>query len=289
MTGQRTGYSTYGEYGDVLLYSPNGQSGTPIIHRAILFMQWDPGGWYNVTDLTGLPCGVPGAVYATPGTPATAQTAKNCGVTHLTGELDLFRVGWDALNISLTLNAPALGSHSGFVTLGDNNTLPDQAGGVVPAISELVEPGWIIGVARGMIPWFGAVKLLLDGNANRVPAQSWQYLGLTIVGVILVAFAIHYALRREGVETPLRRREEEDERATIEENPPPESLAHRFWERVRGRSEDEDEGEEAAAEEKRHRRTRPPPSHSSVRRGRPAPRVRRNGRPAKKHEPDDEL
>ncbi len=36
VVGMRTGYTTYGEYGDVVLYEPNGGTGTPIIHRAIV-------------------------------------------------------------------------------------------------------------------------------------------------------------------------------------------------------------------------------------------------------------
>ena len=294
VTGLQTGYSTYGEYGDVLLYWPNGQGPTPIIHRAILYLQWGtsaahPSGYYNATDLLGLPCGTPAtAVYSTPGTPASAGTPANCGVTDLTGSLNLYRIGWTSLNITLTLAAPALGDHSGFVTLGDNNTEVDQAGLVTAANSALVEPGWIIGVARGMIPWFGAVKLLLEGESSRVPTQSWEYLGLTLVSVILVAFGVHYALRTEGIETPLRRREEEAARAEGEAEPAEPSLSHRIWTRLRHRRPEDEEEEEA--EEPRQRRTRPPPSHPpSPRRGRPAPRVRRAERSRKPRDSDDEL
>jgi len=285
VTGQRTGYSTYGEYGDVLLYSPNGQSGTPIIHRAILFMQWDPGGWYNVTDLTGLPCGVPGAVYATPGTPASSGLPAGCATTHLTGTLDLFNIGWKPVNISLDLSAPALGEHSGFLTMGDNNSFPDQTGSSTPAISSLVEPGWIVGVARGMIPWFGALKLLLEGNAGEVPPQSWEYLGITVAGIILAAFGIHYALRTEGIETPLRRKEEEVARVEHEAEAG-ESAPRRWFSKLRRHHPDDEE--ESAAPPPKHHRTRPPPSPKPSSRGRPAPHVRRPPKPAKKSDEDDD-
>jgi len=284
VTGLRTGYSTYGEYGDVLLYWPNGGGSTPIIHRALLYLTWNPLGYYNATDLQGLPCGTASnAVYSY--TPPGPLGMPNCDTTQLTGTLELYHIGWMSLNVTVELSAPALGAHSGFLTMGDGNTLPDQAGAAVPAISALVEPGWIIGVARGMLPWFGSVKLLLDGQAGEVPPQSWQFLGLTIVGAILVAFGIHYALRREGIETPLRREEEEEARAESESSA--EATGRRHWfARARRRSadEEEDEAEEAPP---RPKRSRPAPHAPPARRGRPSPQVRRSAKPAKKTEPSD--
>src|SRR5208283_5261250 len=83
--GARTGYSTYGEYGDVILYWPNGQGSTPIIHRAILYLEWNPNSFsYNATDLTGLPCGTsaPPAYSYVP-----LRGPANCDTTGLTGTL----------------------------------------------------------------------------------------------------------------------------------------------------------------------------------------------------------
>ncbi len=290
LVGMTSGYSTYGEYGDVVLYLPNGQGTTPIIHRAILFLEWDPAvAGYNATELSGLPCGTgPGDVYSTPGTPAGDGRPAGCGVTGLAGTLDLYRIGWQSVNISLDLSSPELGEHSGFVTMGDYNFnhgctpavdcvgLTDQGTG----LSELVEPGWIVGVARGMIPWFGALKLALEGNAGSVPAQSWQFLGLTVLGVILLAFGIHYALRAEGIEDP-RRRSEEDEDREEEESAPP-GRARRFLRGLKpwGRAENEEDEEDALS-----RRPARPARHDArpSRRGRPVPRVRRGQKP--KHRP----
>ncbi|MGD0588079.1 MAG: S26 family signal peptidase [Thermoplasmata archaeon] len=290
VTGVQTGYTTYGEYGDVLLYWPNGQTTTPIIHRAILYLQWDPNGSYNATDLNGLPCGsASNAVYAYyPYAPTDPGSTPSCRTTAMSGYLELYHIGWDSLNISLDLTYPALGRHSGFLTLGDANPLPDQAGQTTPAISALVEPGWIIGVARGMIPWFGSVKLLLQGQAGEVPPQSWQFMGLTIIGAILIAFGIHYALRTEGIETTLRKDEEEAARAEAGPSAD-EPLFRRFVSMLRrDRSEDEEEDEDEESSIPRHR-TRPPPSPPHSRRGRPVPHVRRNHKTAKKTDSDDEL
>lgn len=288
VVGLQTGYSTYGEYGDVILYSANGQGSTPVIHRAILYLQWDPvTSSYNATDLSGLACGnASGAYYATPG------TARDCGLTDLTGTLDLYHIGWRSVNVTVDLSSPALGRHSGFLTMGDNNVLPtgcitncisglpDQVDG----ISELVEPGWIVGVARGMLPWFGAVKLLLEGNAGSVPAQSWQFMGLTIVGLILLAFGIHYALRAEGIEDERRKEEEAAAAAEDEEDERDESRGRRFLRAIRpwGRSEESDDEEEPD----RPRPARTARRSPNGRRGRPRPNVRRSGKPKRKERSD---
>ena len=285
MVGLSTGYSTYGEYGDVVLYWPNGQGGTPIIHRAIVYLEWDPAGFYNATIPAGLACGPqPDPVWSYS---ITAGGTPMCQSTHLDGFLHLYHVGWNSTNITINLTpsvAPAtLGDHSGLLTMGDNNSIPDQT----RPISSLVEPGWVIGVARGMIPWFGAVKLLLDGNAGNVPGESWELMGLTIVGAIAVAFGIHYALRTEGIETPLRRREDEEAAAEAEaEGEPEEPPAHRWWPHLRRHDEEDEEDE---VQEVRRRRTRPPPTTERGRRGRPIPHVRRYARPKKRRDSDDEL
>ncbi|HTW40316.1 MAG TPA: S26 family signal peptidase [Thermoplasmata archaeon] len=299
VTGIATGYQTYGEYGDVLLYSANGQGSTPVIHRAILYLQWNPySNSYNATDLSGLPCGNErGAVYnySDPDDPS----ASPCLTTGLVGTLTLYHIGWQSVEVTLDLGSSLLGEHSGFVTMGDNNFLPAGcttgcSGGFpdqVDGTSTLVEPGWILGVARGMLPWFGAVKLLLEGNAGEVPAQSWQYLGLTVVGLIAVAFGIHYALRKEGIEDE-RRKEQEEEAAAARTAAEPESegggrarrwlAALRPWKRPTA-----DDDEEAPAPRAKHA-PRSSSSMSDRRRGRPVPRVKRAAKPKRRPPPDDD-
>jgi signal peptidase len=293
VVGAQTGYSTYGESGDVILYSPNGEASTPIIHRAIVFLQWNPASAsYNATDLSTDQsdhlCGnYTGAVYATPGTP------NDCGITGLTGTLDLYHVGWRSVNVSIDLSSANLGHHSGFLTMGDNNFLPSDcttncvAGNPdqLDGLSELVEPGWIVGVARGMLPWFGAVKLVLEGNAEFVPPQSWQFLGLTVAGLILLAFGIHYAFRAEGIEDE-RRKEEEDEEARAAatgDETPSAGRGRRFLRAIRPWGHGDDAADEDDAEilpRRRPPRVAAPPAHG--RRGRPHPKVRRSTKPKRR-------
>ncbi len=298
--GVSTGYSTYGEFGDVLLYYPNGASVTPIIHRAIIYLQYNPAvRGYNLSIPANLPCGTaPGDVYETP--ESLGPPAPNCGTTNLTGTLELFHIGWADANVTVDLNPAVLGTHSGYLTMGDNNFigssapnagcasdclgLPDQEDG----LSQLVEPAWVLGVARGMLPWFGAFKLALEGMTQYVPAQSWQFMGITIVGLIGLAVGIHYAVRAEGIEDPRRREqeEEEEEEAEEEEGEPPVSRGRRLLRSLRPWASAEDDGEEDDAvpprPPARKARPRPPP-----RRGRPRPHVRRAPKPKPRRAPPD--
>ncbi|MBF6558531.1 MAG: S26 family signal peptidase, partial [Acidimicrobiales bacterium] len=154
MVGMERGYSTYGEYGDVILYSPNGQGGTPVIHRPLAYLDWNAtSATFSIPELQGLPCGSgPNASYSTSG------TLGGCAWNDLPNGtvLNLYRIGWRSATVTVTLGSSMSGSHSGFLTMGDNNVdcstspcrgEPDQG---PAAISQIVEPGWVIGVARGM-------------------------------------------------------------------------------------------------------------------------------------------
>ncbi len=283
-TGAQTGYSTYGEYGDVILYHPNGLTSTaPIIHRAILFVVVNADGTYDLPDLAGQPCGsAPDAVYS------VSSTLTGCGTSHVpTGTLTLYKVGWRSTSVSVDLSS--LGGTSGYLTMGDNNFgsangsigNPDQ-----PYLTSLVQPDWIVGVARGMLPWFGSLKLLLDGNAGEVPSQSWQFMGLTVVGVVLVAVGIHYFLRAEGIEDERRKAEETEEREKAREGPPSASGRWHWPHPLRDWSDEDEEEEEPPRRSRRH--TPAPAKRSSwFGGGRPKPTVGR-GRHHRARARDDE-
>ena len=282
VVGMQTGYQTYGEYGDVILYHPNGQSGpAPIIHRAILYL------YYNATDqtysfpsLSALPCGNQAGAFYT-----LSSTASGCGTDHATGTLLLHHIGWRSVNVSVDL--ATLGAHSGFLTMGDNNFNPARPGlGAEdqPALSSLVDPSWVVGVARGMLPWFGSFKLLLEGQAGEVPPQSWQFMAITIVAVLGGAFLIHYALTadRDGAEGgPMLDDDEDEER--------PRRRGLRLWRSREAEEDEEDEAEESPPPRHRHAKVRA--SSLLPRRGRPRPQVRKGrAHPRRRHDdPDDDL
>ena len=55
--GRSTGYQKYGDYGDVIIYRPMGKDTTPIIHRAVLYLEWNSISAFDVEGLRGLEYG----------------------------------------------------------------------------------------------------------------------------------------------------------------------------------------------------------------------------------------
>lgn len=165
---------TYGDYGDVLIYRPmNRTDRTPIIHRAICWVELNEWGRYNVPEY---------------------------------GIVNESSITIPELRIS---NYRPL--HSGFITAGDHNLElgggADQASSICP---QPVKVEWIIGKARGEIPWLGALKLAITGN-NASPEKDWIRFGnamlpkdvvtmavLSLVFIFLIPFIpdFVYALRR---------------------------------------------------------------------------------------------
>ncbi len=272
VVAMQDGYTTYGEYGDVILYLPNGLTdGTPIIHRALVYLEANPNGSFNAPGLANLACGYgPGAVY-------TTSNPGGCGTQDLSGLLTLHHIGWRSVNVQIDL--AVVGDASGYVTMGDNNFntsntswgLPDE-----PTLTNLVQPAWIVGAARGMIPWFGSLKLLLEGNSQMVPPQSWEFMGVTVVGLVLAAMLFHFLLRAEGIEDERRKRAEEEEAGDDDEDDGAEEGSWFRSFRRRGREDSEDEEEEAPPRS-RGRRAAP-----ESRRGRPKPVVGRRP-PSRRH------
>ncbi len=120
-------------------------------------------------------------------------TIYNMGYTHRTFVLPLS-----------TLNHLVVGDE-GFVTMGDHNLATEGSNGydqnpVMPICRHLVNYTMIEGVARGELPWFGAIKLYFTGtNTNEIPPSTNIWLGISIATIIAVSFLIDYVIdhRRE--------------------------------------------------------------------------------------------
>ena len=200
--GEQTGYTSYGEYGNVILYYPNGNTAaTPVVHRALLWLNYLPSqGTFAAPSLAGLTCGPGGQYVLEEGPLGSSCVSPNDPNAAITGSIELLRVGWESVNVTIDLGNLAQESPwSGYITLGDNNGATyDQSGGCI--ISCIVQAPWVWGVARGMIPWFGALKLLVEGYGYRVPSLSWVYMGVVILalGVALTVGPWLYRRRRGG-------------------------------------------------------------------------------------------
>lgn len=128
-----TGYKTYGDYGDVIVYKPNGRDVTPVIHRAIMWVE--EGQWVERNESLGIRRSFPA-------------------------------------------------SQDGFITKGDNNDIIDQQGG----ISDIVKKEWILGVARGELPWLGLLSMLVRdrGSLSNVQPVIWVFMFLELAAIFVL-------------------------------------------------------------------------------------------------------
>jgi len=193
MDGYSTGYRTYGDFGDVIIYEKGGSEiSTPIIHRAIIYLEANPDGRsYTAPSLKNVPQGKWTSAIPT-------DTWDN-----LTGPITIFNVGATPA-ISLDIGNLLQSGHpeSGFITKGDHNAQPDMLYWG-PAIGyRPIDVSWVVGKARGEIPWFGLLKLWSTGTINSpAPPNSvrdlWISLFIIVLSPILVDLGLSYAERRK--------------------------------------------------------------------------------------------
>ena len=175
-----SGHETYGDYGDVIIYKVDGQdSRTPIIHRAIIYLE------RNADDLSFRAEGLRDA-------PSSRWTVANPSDTwdHLTSYLTILNVGWTDQPVGINVaHFVALHSSSGFVTKGDNNPSIDQSSG------SLAQFSWVVGKARGEIPWFGLLKLWSTHTLGSTePPNSVRNLWIAIAIIVFSPIVIDIAL-----------------------------------------------------------------------------------------------
>jgi signal peptidase len=187
VNGSSSGYSTYGEYGNVIIYrAPNGEN---IIHRAIFYLEWKSGNPYVVGY----------------NSQSWIKVTRNY--------ILLSNIGFSHRNAVLYLKYVL--NESGFITMGDHNlayasssyyntslnayAIFDQDGIFLFNVNGKtitdppVAPSWVVGIAFGEIPWFGLVKLNaewalgLQKEQNPVPLNSYVYFFITISVVALAS------------------------------------------------------------------------------------------------------
>jgi len=177
--GHETGYKKFGDYGDVIIYSR--PSGTPVIHRAILYAENNGDGTWSAPSLIGYT----GTWYidGVPGTPADAAA--------LAGTLKFEGLGFSGRSFEVDLDA--LAPASGYITMGDANGEADQSTTI--SKNTLISADNVIAVAAHEIPWLGAIKLYATGNnTNNIPSNTLPSLIAAIVLIFLsiIAFGMIY-------------------------------------------------------------------------------------------------
>jgi len=207
------GHESHGMEGDVVIYKKNGESSTPIIHRAILRVV--PNEAYPATLGDDDPCpegvsydsewsvnGSLGACILTwdvPGTNVVDQRNITIAFDGIdAGYYDCKRFVHAGVEPHLRVHE-WVPQHSGLLTLGDANKCSvDQGHLAVKGSSGLqsndgstlgpVQESWLVGRAGGEIPWLGAVKLMVSGSGpglTYVPGSSIMYLLVCIGGVLV--------------------------------------------------------------------------------------------------------
>ena len=163
LEGKKTGYEKYGDYGDVIVYYKNGikehqgSKVTPVIHRAMAWVDVLDNGSYYIPEID----------------------------TYYENKIVLDEIG-------LPIGHGISPINSGYITKGDsiNNRNADQFShtDVKGARVQPADPDWVIGMARGELPWFGLIKLKVTQPENYDQAPSgcksmlWFSIFLILVG-----------------------------------------------------------------------------------------------------------
>ena len=170
------GTQRYGKAGDVVVFRLNGREHqTPIIHRALFWLEAHGDGTFSIPEL-----GI--------------SRTSDLGQPAITALTRCTLPGNEPGGIPLK---PA---SSGFITRGDNNPAADQCLhglGTGP-----VRMSWILGKARGELPWLGLIKLFVDDltgkteNFARAGGDSKVMLAVTIGALVVVPWGVDLGLRR---------------------------------------------------------------------------------------------
>lgn len=156
------GMQTYGDYGDVIIYHPDGdEEDKAIIHRVMF--------WVDVYVENSV----------------KTYTIEDLGIYNQTS---LFKPEYGLKTHTGGALTPEW-SHSGFLTKGDNNKIIDQAGGIS---NNPIKIEWISGKARLEIPWLGTINLFFEdlfsgkNTVGNVHEDSLVCLGILITVLISI-------------------------------------------------------------------------------------------------------
>ena len=179
---------------------------TPIIHRAVLYLEWNETLSFDVPGLKGLDYGT--------------DYVTDSGSWHgIKSRITIYDYGYAHRDLTIQVNGLLRYHHSGYITGGDHNIASgyrvDQNAGICP---EQIRTDWVVAKAVGELPWFGLIKLMFSGtlDENPAPTNSWVMLTISIILLLAVPSIVekaytHYKSGKgdaEGEEGP---EEEEDE------------------------------------------------------------------------------
>ena len=191
--GLDTGFRSFDDYGSVIIYE-RGYNQNPVIHRAILWLEYNGDGTWSAPDLEGhenkwLCMDV-----------RNGSLERITNYNELSGTLKFIDITQSGK--TLEINLDNLGDESGFLTLGDNpvgNLNFDQNSGIV---NHLVGMDDIRSVPILEIPWAGTTKILLknDGENLEYVPNSLPSLILAFIVIISLILIVDAILLRKNTE-----------------------------------------------------------------------------------------
>lgn len=175
--GYSTGYRAFGSYGDVIVYD-RGAGLNAVIHRAILWLDNNGNGTWSAPSLKDYPSD---RWSCTGGT--------DC--SELSGRLTLRYLGHSG-NVTASINLDDLadkGSKSGFITMGDNNSLFDQPSSV-SGVNGLISYEQIKSVAWIEVPWVGVFNMALNENMSKIDKEVPNTVPCLAAMILLIIFLL---------------------------------------------------------------------------------------------------
>ncbi len=202
--GYLTGHRTYSGYGDVIVYRPYGDGRyTPIIHRAICWLEYNESGdgSFDLPELAAYPSEMWESFFD--------GNSQGQRWWDLTGMVKLYQIGYanvtveiDLASILYYMETHLVEDASGYVTMGDHNWVKKEGEriGIIDQYSIVrlpIDEDWIIGVARGELPWFGLIKLYLTGTApDNGPGNSITNLVICLALIVILPLGVDYTMFR---------------------------------------------------------------------------------------------
>lgn len=174
--GYNTGYTSFGSYGNVIIYN-QGTTSDPIIHRAILWLDYNGDGTWSAPSLKDYPNNL---WYCLVG-----ATMSN-DYESLSGTLYMLAFG-SQTRIDLNVLASKT-PESGFLTKGDNNPVFDQTTSI--ANYRLVTEEQIKSVAWIELPWIGSFKMIFNGQLSKLDEKVPNTIPCLAAAILLIIFIL---------------------------------------------------------------------------------------------------
>jgi signal peptidase I len=161
----------YGTWGDVLIFEKNGEDSTPMIHRAVVWLE------VNLADYDANTRR--GATYDIPSMGLQAQSGKVVIADYpafATNSSETTDLEIDLGQILDKYHEQGQKPKSGYITKGDNNPRIDQPDICMPVVDE-----WVMGKGGGEIPWLGLISLIYKDNPDPIPRNSILWSAFTLI------------------------------------------------------------------------------------------------------------